>query len=839
MHKTGFINSVKGKIVIASILAFFALFMAWETSKNAFTSVINAFDNISAPNDKLRLVNELSHRVTRLDQVQKSLLVNKPAKYYGFFLETKKLSLKIDTLKHLYANSPRQIKRLNALKKLLQDRDKLFVDYLNVREGLINNKSFSDQVSALNQMVLKSAKQNDSLVTTTEKKTSTTTIYPTDTIVTQEQHTGFLKKLFGRKKPKSEQLATGQPYKVVDEELKVKRDTIALAKQDSLLKGMGKTMQKMEKTQQVKSDLFVKREAVLTRASANVMRQIFTLLKKVEKETLVQTAANNKMAKSAVKNSIERIGTIMLAFFILSALLVYFILRDISRINDYRKKLEVAKDEAEYHGLAKQRFLSNMSHEIRTPLQSIIGYAEMIKQQEHPQRKDIEAIYRSSGHLLQIVNEVLDYNRIISGKFTFVKEIFNLEELLDEVISILFLQAEKKSIAIKTDYDHTVSASLKGDPFRLKQILYNLLGNAIKFTPSGEVILTVRGKQVNDHISYKFDVTDTGVGLSENDIGRIFNEFEQTGNDKQGQAGTGLGLAITRELIVNQGGNIQVKSELGKGSSFIFELNFERDLTQAVTAKQENVAFTLLASGKVWVVDDDSFILELCSRIFDHNQIEYRCFSSPNDILEAPWDDEVKYIFIDMRMPGMSGTELCSLLRKKVPAETMLYALTAQVMPDESASVLQYGFNGLLMKPFKESELVALVKNDSQKIYNENSHPGLNIKALEKMTLGDHNLIAKILIRFAEDSLNDVAELRAGINEHKMDTVLLLTHRIAGRTAQAGASELAKGFRLAELALHQDKKLTDKRTRHLLSLAGKLHELALTTRKLNIKNIIR
>lgn len=839
MHRTGFIRSVKGKIIIASILACFALFMAWETSRDAFTSVLNAFDNISAPNDKLRLVNELSHRVTRLNQGQKALLVNKPKKYYGFFLETKKMSLKIDTLKRLYANNPKQIKRLSTLKKLLQDRDKLYIDYLNVREGLINNKSFSDQVSTLNQMVLQSAKQNDSLVTTTEKKTSTTTIYPTDTVPQQEQHAGFFKKLFGKKKPKSEELAASPPYKVVDEELKIKHDTIALAKQDSLLKGLGKTMQKMEKTQQVKSALFVKREAVLTRASANLMRQIFTLLKKVEKEALVQTAANNQMAKSAVKYSIERIGIIMLAFFILSVLLVYFILRDISRINDYRKKLEIARDEAEYHGLAKQRFLSNMSHEIRTPLQSIIGYAEMIKQQEHPQRKDIEAIYRSSGHLLQIVNEVLDYNRIISGKFTFVKEVFNLEVLLDEVISILFLQAEKKGIIIKTDYDNTVSVFLKGDPFRLKQILYNLLGNAIKFTPFGEVILTVKGKKVNDHISYKFDVTDTGVGLSENDIGKIFNEFEQAGNDKQAHTGTGLGLAITKELIINQGGNIQVKSELGKGSSFIFELDFEKELSETAFAEQDDTASSSPPPGKVWVVDDDSFILELCSRIFDQNQVEYRCFASPNELLETPWDDEIKYVLIDMRMPGMNGIELCRLLRKKIPEETMIYALTAQVMPDDSDSILKYGFNGLLMKPFKESELVALIKKDSQKVYNESSHPGLNIKAIEKMTLGDHNLIAKILIRFAEDSLNDIAELRAGINEQKMDTILLLTHRIAGRTAQAGASELAKGFRLAELELHRDKKLTDKRTRHLLSLAGKLHDLAITTRKLNIKNIIR
>jgi HPt (histidine-containing phosphotransfer) domain-containing protein len=157
-------------------------------------------------------------------------------------------------------------------------------------------------------------------------------------------------------------------------------------------------------------------------------------------------------------------------------------------------------------------------------------------------------------------------------------------------------------------------------------------------------------------------------------------------------------------------------------------------------------------------------------------------------------------------------------------------------MPEENASVLQHGFNGLILKPFRESELMAIIKKDSQKLYNNN--PGLNIKAIENMTFGDPNQIAKILIRFAEDSLNDVEELYAGINEHKIETVLLLTHRIAGRTAQAGASELAKGFRLAELELHRDKKLTEKRTKHILSLAGKLHDLAITTRRLNIKRTV-
>jgi len=826
MHIVGFIRSVKGKIIIASVLACIALFMAWETSKDASRAVLYAFENISAPNEKLRLVNELSHRIARLDQVQKGLLFRNPSKYYGFLLETKKLSLKIDTLKHLYVKNPTQVKRLNTLKKLLQDRDKLYISYLNVREGLINNKSFSSQVGQLNAMVNKTAQQTDSLVTTTEKKTSTTMVYPTQDEPAKEEHKGFFNKLFGKKETKTPET---HPYQVVNEETKVQQDTIAVSMRDSLLKAVGKAMKTMERRQQTQSALFVRREGVLNKASSNIIKQILTILNKVQNEAIVQNNLDNNIAKGVVKQSITRISFIMLLFFILTGLLVYLILRDISRINTYRKQLEAAKDEAEYHALAKHRFLSNMSHEIRTPLQSIIGYAELVKKQDHPQKKDINAIYTSSNHLLQIVNEVLDYNRIISGKFTFVNEVFNMQALLDEVITTLNFEAEKKGIDINKDYDDTVSNFVTGDPFRLKQVLYNLMGNAIKFTHRGEVKLTVKGRQTDDQLLYNFDVTDTGIGLAPNDTGRIFNEFEQAGNGKQQQEGTGLGLAITKKLIENQGGNINVKSKLGVGSSFIFELTFEIAAAPVVTTVQINPALASLFNDTVWVVDDDPFILEVCARMFDQNGVGYRCFSSAREVLDAPWDYNVKCVMIDMRMPEMDGMELCRLLRKKVPADTRLYALTAQVMPEERAYVLEQGFNGLLMKPFKEKELIELIKHDNRQPKGSDIHALINMKAIERMTFGDAAETAKILTRFANDSFNDIDELCSMINEKQVDNILLITHRIAGRTAQAGAAELSKNFRLAEMELHKDEVLTQKWTRNILELADELHHLATVT----------
>ena len=828
-NKFSFVTSIKGKIIIASLLGCFALFMAWQTSKEAFTAVLNSFENISAPNDKLRLVNEISHRVTRLDQFQKALLLKNPSKYYGFFVETKRLTLKIDTLKNLYADKPNQVKRLNTLKKLLHDRDKLYISYLNVRAGLVNNISFSSQVRLLNDMVTKSATQNDSTVTTTIKKTSTTTFFPSTeaTPEKEEDHRGFFSKLFGKKKTEVSEAKIEQPYSVVDSEFKIKNDTLAVAMRDSLLKGVDKTIQFIELMQKKNSRLFVHREAMLNRASTKVVSQILVILKKVENEVLAQADVNNRAAKQVVRNSIMRISIIMVLFLVIAVVLVYLILRDVSRINKYRKEIEQAKEEADYHALAKHRFLTNMSHEIRTPLQSIIGYAEIVKQQKSPKKEDIETIYNSSNHLLQIVNEVLDYNRIVSGKFTFANEVFNMEALLDEVTSVLRLQAGNKNLNLKTDYDNSVSTFLTGDPFRLKQILYNLLGNAIKFTNDGEVCLTICGEQTENNWKYEFNISDTGVGLSANDIDRIFNEFEQAGDEKQHKKGTGLGLAITKQLIEGQGGNINVKSQPGKGSNFIFELQFTKAKIPVSTVGQTRSTNAPPFNDKVWVVDDDPFILELCGRIFEQNSINYRCFNSPLDLLNADWDGDTKYLLVDIRMPEMSGIELCGLLRQKVSADTLIYALTAQVMPEEHQYMLEQGFNGILTKPFKETELIGLIKQVKPSLQTIPDKPLLDIKAIEKMTFGDAEQTAKILVRFYEDSINDIEELYSRINEQNVDGVLLLLHRVAGRTAQAGGRELAESFRLAEIELGKDRELTNLRIKNILWLANTLNDVAM------------
>lgn len=822
MQKRGFVNSVRGKIIIASILACAALYTAWQTSKNAFVVVLNSFQNISAPNDKLRQVDELSYMVMQLDQEQKASILARHYNSAGHLAETKNISAKIDTLTFLYATSPRQVTRLKTLKNLIQQRARLYIDYADVREGLINNKAFTQQLADLNDIVNKSAAETDSTVTSTERKISTTV-----TPASPKKRMGFLKKLFG-----SRDTDTTKNYKVV-EEVHVQQDTLTSGLKDSLLQGVGRTMQTMAKTQQVKSEAFVRREALLGRADASVTRQMLGLLKKVETDAITQAAAEDENAKNAVRSGIERISLIMILFAVITALLVYFILRDISRINRYRRELEAAKDEAEIYALAKHRFLSNMSHELRTPLQSILGFTEIIRDAPKPQKKDIETIYRSANHLLQIVNEVLDYNRIISGKFTFVNETFSMAQLIEDVLAVMRPQAAQKGLKLISEFNAPDDmAELGGDAFRLKQVLYNLVGNAIKFTDAGEVTLRTSIQTFKKHVTCHFEVADTGVGLSEADISHIFNEFEQAGSDKRMRSGTGLGLAITKALIEAQGGHITVKSEPGQGSTFNFDLKFKKSVKPVVVEEPMPViAADNTPAGKVWVIDDDSFILEFCSRIFDQYKMPYRCFSSPLAMLDAGWDNDVTCLLIDMRMPEMDGGELCSLMRKKAPAGTRIYALTAQVMQDEISSITEYGFDGLLMKPFSGSELVNIVSGKPvQKIVAVN--PQLDMAAIEKMTFGDAAQTNQVLLHFAGDTLTDISHLKPAISKKKLDETLLLTHRLAGRTAQIGAGELSKNFRLAEMQLRKSGTFTPEWTVSTYAHIEELNDLATSVKEM-------
>lgn len=804
-----FLKSVKGKILLGFLLASIALGTSWIISKKAFQTMLDNLETMSTPDDKLRMVNKIFRNILQLDQLQNTRTLKGEEKNEQVLAQSKELIATLDSLNELSLGDDMQMIRIDSMKTLLKAREKIYGKYVKVRSKLVDNKDLEDEVKNISGLITTKLRP-DSTVVKTEKKTTTTTIYTQlpDSVQQATEKKGFFGRVFGGSKKSKKTVPVAAPKMVQKQEVAVEVDTITVAQEDSTIEMVGEAVHAIEKSQKIRTTSFVDREQELASSGNLLVSQLLSVMKEVEAKVLEESNAQGNKSNTLVTASVDTLEMIMLGFFLFTALLAYLIFTDISRSNEYRSQLEEAKEEAEYHSMAKQRFLSNMSHEIRTPLQSIIGYTEALKKDEKPKRQDLETLHSASEHLLHLVNEVLDYSRIISDRFTFEKRTFAITPLLNEVIQMLRPTATSKGLVLTLENSLSSNLYLNGDPFRLRQILYNLLTNAIKFTETGEVRLRVNAFEGEHDLEIEYQVSDTGIGLSPDQMQRVFNQFEQADPSiSRKYGGTGLGLSIVKALVEGMSGNIKVKSTLGKGTTFFVTTRMKKAQTLEI-APEETLERNYNVAGKVWLVDDDAFILKWCASVLDMNDIPNTCFSSAEEVLSRPWDKQVKFVLTDMRMSGMNGAELCQRLRQYADKDVKFFVLTAQALPEERKGLLGMGFDGYLMKPFHSNELLELLEasSETQPVAKTEpvSQPALDFTMLNEMTFGDESLLREILEQFVKDSKQDVLDLQVHLDKREFEKVHELMHRMAGRTGQIGARELSADFRHFEIALREN-----------------------------------
>ncbi len=775
---------MRGKVIAAFLLTCSAIGLALFTTYVSFDSLLIKVDELSTPNQKLRTLNTLFEQITQLDQKQRADAIRNPGKpYHAFLLESQKLTATLDSLSLMNWESSQQPERLQAMTRILAKRDYLLIEYLKLKSDFISDKSFSLQLDSLSDILVNIKPTADSSVTTHQTKTTTTTYLP------EEKKRNFFNRLFSKKKQEAETVSDNRM--AVTEEVSIKIDTLAVARQDSALLEIGNIMKKLDDNKDVRTREILERELNLINTNIALINQLLSILQEVENEEMKLIETKNAEAASMVAYSINRISVIIIVFFLLATILVFLILLDISKSNFYRLQLIKAKDEAEQLSQVKQRFLANMSHEIRTPLQSIIGFTEQLKNEPHLEM--LNAIQRSSEHLLHIVDEVLDFSRIESGKIILSKEPFQLDELVTEIASVVRIQATQKNLSFMVNIPETISLVL-GDPFRLRQILYNLLSNAIKFTAEGNVRFScVIRSETETHLTCQFEICDTGKGIPEQDQERIFKQFEQgEGNINRQYGGSGLGLSIVKRLVELQQGTIEVKSEMGVGSVFTIVIDFEKNLTPVKT--EQPLTIPVSYSGMVWVVDDDPLILKLCSIILKNNQIPHRTIQDPALVLNEDLSG-VKIIFMDIRMPNISGVELCRQLKAKAP-NLQVIALTAHVLPQEHASIMHSGFDRILTKPFREQDLLetlGLANTDKNEI---------DLSYLEKMTMGDQGLMNSIIEEFESETSKNMIDLEKRLLDQDLQGAREIIHQLAGRIGQFGARTLSNKLKLIEQQLN-------------------------------------
>lgn len=378
------------------------------------------------------------------------------------------------------------------------------------------------------------------------------------------------------------------------------------------------------------------------------------------------------------------------------------------------EQLEKAKEKVEEGSKAKSEFLSTMSHEIRTPMNAIIGMTNLLVKDNprEDQLEQLEILDFSAKTLLSLINDVLDFSKIESGKIEFETVPFNLENLLNGVLESFRFTAEKKDVMLYLDLDEEIPDVIAGDSNRLTQILNNLVSNAVKFTEEGSVGIVVEAKETSgDQLELLFTVTDTGIGISEEKQKEIFESFTQERTDTSRVfGGTGLGLTISKKLIELQNGNIYLESEKGKGSTFYVELPFQNSEEpggEATSFSQFSTPDTLKGS-KVMLVEDNAINQKVMMRFLDKWDIEVVLAEDGKEALDEIQQSYVNLVLMDLQMPEMDGYEATRKIREladKQRSEVPIIALTAAALKEVKEKVFASGMNDYLTKPFNPSEL--------------------------------------------------------------------------------------------------------------------------------------
>ena len=383
-------------------------------------------------------------------------------------------------------------------------------------------------------------------------------------------------------------------------------------------------------------------------------------------------------------------------------------------------ELSEAKDAAEAANRAKSLFLANMSHELRTPLNAILGFAQlMTRSQTLPSehQENVGVIARSGEHLLTLINQVLDLSKIEAGRTTLNETNFDLYRLLDDLEDMFHLRAEEKGLQVICDRAPDVPRYVRTDDVKLRQVLINLLSNAIKFTSEGGVSVRVRLKSnvKSPNSQLNFEVEDTGSGIAPDELDSLFEAFVQTQTGKESQEGTGLGLPISRKFVQLMGGEMSVSSEVGKGTTFMFDIKVSVVDATDIDSKQPTRRVIALEPNqpryRILIVDDKSINRQLLIKLLNPLGFELKEASNGKQAIEL-WDTwEPHLIWMDMRMPVLDGYEATKQIKSTTKGQaTAIIALTASIFEEERAVILSAGCDDFLRKPFREEDIFSAMK---------------------------------------------------------------------------------------------------------------------------------
>lgn len=463
-------------------------------------------------------------------------------------------------------------------------------------------------------------------------------------------------------------------------------------------------------------------EQSLAGTNISMLGELDTLIVALRENAATALAQQKQQAKQTVyadastMRNIAVWGFVSLVLAVATAIVMLWVLRK------KELQLEASEGAAREQARVRTEFLANMSHEIRTPLNAVVGFSEQLSYSDlsSNQRDLLRSVETSADMLMQVVNDVLDFSKLEKEYISILHEPFSLYDTFEEVISTTRILALQKNLEFTADFKGEQRREVKGDAFRLKQILLNLISNAVKYTPSGSVTVTGTLEVQSDaQALFMFRVKDTGEGISREAQTNLFERFYQAVPARVTVKGTGLGLAITKKLVEMHGGNISFTSEIGQGTEFVCEIPYELAVGAghgaAIPVEEEQPVGAFMEDRYVLVAEDQEMNLLLMKMMLTRWKCRFDMARDGETALQLFGQQRYDLVLLDLHMPKLSGLEVVERIRKDADpqkAGVVVLALTADITEQDVRDFKRAGFNDWLLKPFREMDIYRVVRRN-------------------------------------------------------------------------------------------------------------------------------
>ena len=686
--------------------------------------------------------------------------------------------LKIDTIDMLLRQ-----KRLNT-RRLLETWKETNTEHLytiNIEKVIAEQDTFIEQKEIKEHVVVKQ-----------------------DTILSQKKPRGFFRRLADAFSPSREDTSI-----IVNTTRQIVTDTLVnvFNPADTIASVLKNLQDSVAGQRKLLADQLLERAANLRYNNSIVTRKINQILRDIEEEEVNASLERMQNKQKILRETSLLIAGIAIVSVIIVIIFIFMITRDISKSKYYRMQLEKAKQYAEDLLHSREKMMLTISHDIRAPLSSIIGYIDLLLRRHPDERQQyyLDNMSGSASHILSLVNDLLDFHRLESGKMEIQRVAFSVSALFNEIFTSFRPIAESKDLTFVLNLKEEGTEKLYiGDPIRIRQIVGNLLSNALKFTREGRVVMVVSINALADNSALlNVLVSDSGPGIPPEEQERIFGEFTRLSATEKAE-GFGLGLSITRKMTVLMGGNLSLKSVVGQGCDFTIELPLTvADVQVLPAAEEEAVSEPELPSfvGRdvyCLLVDDDPLQLALTEEYLRQNHVEVSSCTDPFSVVTLLQKTSFDAIITDIQMPGMDGYQLLESIRNSgIPGTENLpvIALSASV-ENEHDHYLKSGFTGFLNKPFTARQLITLLNKllSTELVVTSD----FNFDSLTAFAGEDKEASASILKTFVEETTKSNALLEGTLQNDDREQSAKISHKMVPLFTMLGATSLVEKLRVIE-----------------------------------------